>query len=266
MTTVSSVVRPEAEVRPRPRARQEVIHYPDSDGEPMAGSDDQYLCITNTRFALEEYYADNPMVYIGADLLVYYVEGDPGKSVAPDVLVSLGVPKGRRRSYLLWEEGKPPDVVFEFASEHSWRPALGWKRGLYLGLGVREYFLFDPSGEYFQPVLQGFRLVEGNYVPMEPLAPAEEKGILGLRSQVMGLELWAKRNGGEGMPYVLRLYDPAAGRWLPTPAEEAAARREAEARAAEAEARAAREAEARKAAEVKLAQLEAELARLRGEK
>ena len=63
--------------------------------------------------------------------------------------------------------------------------------------------------------------------------PGGEQGVMGLVSRVLGLELWARPNGGEGMPYVLRLYDPKTGAWLPTPAEEAKARRAAEARIAE---------------------------------
>lgn len=254
-----------------------IIEYPDSDGEPMAENDPQYRCITDTRFVLEQHYYDDPQVYVGADLLIYYVEGDPTKSVAPDVLVSLGVPKGNRRSYRLWEEGKPPDVVFELASERSWRGDLGWKRGLYEGLGIREYFLFDPTGEYFSPVLRGYRLEEEVYRRL-PLMESPA-GEISLVSEVLRLELWVKADGGEGMPWVLRLYDPKTGKWLPTPAEEAQARRVAEARATQAEvhaaeeaqarraaeARAAKEAQARQAAEARAAGLEAELDRLRAE-
>jgi Uma2 family endonuclease len=217
-----------------------VIEYPDSDGEPMADNDPQYRCITDTRFGLEQHYRDKPDVYVGADLLIYYVEGDPGKNVAPDVLVALGVPKGNRRSYQIWAEGKPPDVLFEFASPRTWRADLGWKRGLYQGLGVSEYFLFDPGAEHFNPMLQGYRLSENIYQPIPPLEA--KRGALGLYSEAMGLELWAKPNGGEGMVYVLRLYNPGAAEWLFTPEEEAQARRVAEA---------------------KLGELEAELARLR---
>ncbi len=198
----------------------------------MAENDPQYRCITDTHFALEQRYRDDPQVYVSADLLLYYVEGDNRKSVAPDVLVTFGVPKGNRRSYLLWEEGKPPDVVFEFASEGTWRADVSWKRGLYQGLGVREYFLFDPLAEHLKPLLQGYRLEGEVYVRLMSL-PGGEQGVMGLVSQVLGLELWARPNGGEGMPYVLRLYDPKTGTWLPTPAEEAEARRAAEARIAE---------------------------------
>ena len=54
------------------------------------------------------------------------------------------------------------------ASENTWREDLGEKRRLYERLGVREYFLFDPEGEYLRPRLIGFRLVEGRYELIEP--------------------------------------------------------------------------------------------------
>ena len=263
------------EVQTLPRihipALQPILYYPDSDGEPMAEHDPQYRCITDTRFALEERYRHDDRVYVGADLLLYYAEGDPYKSVAPDLFVAFGVPKGHRRNYLLWKEGKAPDVVFEIASAGTWQADLTWKRGLYQGLDIQEYFLFDPLAEYLDPLLQGYCLEGGVYVRLTPL-PGGERGVLGLASRVLNLELWARPDGGEGMPYVLRLYDPQAGIWLPTPAEEAEARRAAEARAAHeaqarraAEARATYEAQARRAAEARIAELEAELQRLRGE-
>ncbi len=251
MSAVAAIPKPRA----RPPAEPAAVYYPDSDGEPMADNDLQYRCITDTRFALEQYYRENPQVYVGADLLIYFVEGEPSKSIAPDVFVALGVPKVTRRNYLVWEEGKPPDVVFEFASPRTWRADLGWKHGLYAGLGVREYFLFDPTGEYFRPILQGHRLRGKSYRPLPSLGT--ERGILGLSSQTLGLELWARSGSADQMAYVLRLYNPATGEWLPTPAEEAAARRAETAARRTAEARAA-------AAEARLAELQDELQRLRG--
>jgi hypothetical protein len=201
------------------------------------------------------------------------------------VFVTIGVPKGIRRNYLTWLEGKAPDVVFEFASPGTWRADLGWKHGLYQGLGVREYFLFDPTAEHFRPSLQGHRLKGGIYRPLTPLET--KRGEIGLCSQVLHLELWAQIDGGEKMPNVLRLYDPEAAVWLPTPEGEAEARRIAEARmvieaegrrVAEArvtqeaearriaEARVEYEAEARRTAEARAAALEAELQRLRESK
>jgi len=113
------------------------------------------------------------------------------------------------------------------------------------------------------PLLQGFQLEDGIYHSM-PLI-AGERGVMGLQSAVLGVELWAQTNDDPTMPYVLRLWDPAANAWLPTPEGETRAREEAEMRAAASEARADSEAQARKQAEARLREIEAELRRLRGE-
>ncbi|MBI4770944.1 MAG: Uma2 family endonuclease [Chloroflexi bacterium] len=239
----------------RPLLR-DFVYYPDSDGEPMAENDLQYLCITDTRFMLDQHFAGRKDVYVAADLLVYYSQGDPTKSVAPDVFVAFNVPKGIRRSYMVWEERRPPDVVFEVAFEGTWRADLGWKFGLYMGLGVREYFLFDPTGEFLDPLLQGHRLRDHTAEAI-PALPGG-RGLIGLRSEQLGLELWARATGDPERPYQLRLYDPAADFWLRTPAETEAERSKTEAALRKAEGRA-------RAAEAEAARLRAELARLRGE-
>jgi hypothetical protein len=109
-------------------------------------------------------------------------------------------------------------------------------------LRVSEYFLFDPTEDYLDPPLQGFRLVGGDYIPIEPIAGR-------LPSQVLGLHL--ERDGTR-----LRLFDPATGRRLLTrlEAREAAERRaEEEHRRAEEERRRAEE-ERRRAEEAEAAQ------------
>ena len=67
---------------------------------------------------------------------------------------------------------------------------------------------------------------------------AGERGVLGLQSYVLGIELWAQTNDDPAMPYVLRLWDTAANAWLPTPEGETRSREDAEMRAIASEARA----------------------------
>jgi hypothetical protein len=185
-------------------------------------------------------------------MLFYYEEGNSAACVAPDVFVVQGVAKGERRTYKLWEEGQPPTVVFEITSRRSRLEDLGTKRALYAMLGVREYFLYDPLGEYLRPPLQGYRLHEGEY---ERVLPGD-KGELA--SQALSLVLRLE----EGR---LRVVNPVTGERLLTPAEALATRRAAaESRQAEAAARQAAEARAA-LAESELERLRAELARLRGE-
>jgi Uma2 family endonuclease len=228
------------------------VHYPESDGKPMGETDVHIDALIYLREALKDYFRNEPQVYVAGNMLLYYEEGNPAACVAPDVFVVQGVAKGERRTYRLWEEGQAPAVVFEITSRGSRLEDLGTKRAVYAMLGVREYFLYDPLGEYLRPPLQGYRLREGEYERISPEAEGE------LTSQALGLDL--RLEDGR-----LRLVSPATGERLLTPAEAQAARRaEAEARQAEAAARQA-EAAARQAAEAELERLRVELARLEGE-
>lgn len=74
-------------------------------------------------------------------------------------------------------------------------------------MGVREYFQYDPSGDYLNPILQGVRLVNGQYEPIEANNIAFDS--LWLYSEVLGLELHIV--SGE-----LRFRNPQTGKFLKT--------------------------------------------------
>ncbi len=247
------------------------VSYPESDGQPVAETDVHRTLMFELIGMLQAFFRDDPHVYISGNLFFYYQEGDPQRVVAPDVFVVQGIPNRTRRIYKLWEEGRPPDVVFELTSRSTRREDLRSKYDLYERLGVSEYFLFDPLGEYLRPPCRGYRLRQGRYRPLPPAADGSLwSSALGLALHVRGVQL--------------RLYDPEGQRWLPTPQEaeaarrvaeeraqvveerasvETDARRAAEERAIVAEERASVEADARRVAESRIATAEAEVARLR---
>ena len=232
-------------IRPAPAAVE--IHYPSSDGLPMAENDAQRNAILYGISALTRHFKDRRDVYVSGDLLIYYEKGNPRVSIAPDVFVVFGVEKRERPNYKLWEEGRAPVFVLEVASPSTWRDDVGWKRLVYAQLGVREYWQYDPAGEHLPARLQGERLTRSGYV-RQPVATAPD-GALTLRSETLGLDLRAVP-GRE-----LRFRDPATGRDLRSHDEEATARLVAETRAAAAATRAA-------AAEVRAADAEARVAAL----
>ena len=216
------------------------VEYPSADGQPMGETPVHRDCIIDAIGALQEFFAERPDVYIGADMFLYYEEGNPRASVVPDVFVVLGAVKdelregGWRETYKLWEEPKGPDFVLEVTSPSTRRQDQVRKRALYATLGVREYFLYDPKGEYLDPPLQGTGLRGGGYAPLARSRMPD--GAWGLWSEVLGLYLHRRGRA-------LRLRDPATGRDLLTHREVAAARRE--------------EAAAWQAAEARIAELEA---------
>src|SRR5262249_19391974 len=201
--------------------------YPTTDGRPMAETElhrDLMLTLIET---LKAFYAQDDRVCVSGNLLLFYERGNKRRHVSPDVFVAKGVGRRLRDNYLTWQEGKGPDFVIELTSSSTRHEDTARKYRLYQGtLKVREHFLFDPRGDSRDRSLQGYRLFRGVYRAVRPLRGR-------LPSQVVGLHL--ERHGQE-----LRLWDPATGRWLPTPAEvtaqERSARQQAEAARQQAEA------------------------------
>lgn len=205
------------------------IDYPESDGKPMGESDFHREWMIRI-FELLRYRYQEQRVYIGSDLLVYYVEGDPRRFIVPDVFLVLDCERGRRRTFRTWEEGRSPDVVFEVTSHSTRREDGIFKPRKYGQIGVQELFLYDPTADYLEPPLQGIHFEDGEPIPMT----TDSSGSL--RCETLGLQLSLD-------DVRLVIADSRTGEELLTEAEaERAARTEAEARA-EAEAAARRAAE-----------------------
>ena len=204
---------------------------------------------------LVTHFGDDDDVFVATNLLVYYREDDNETRITPDVMVALGRPKGYRGSYKIWEEGHhPPDWVLEIASEGTVKVDVEEKPGTYAGIGVREYWQYDPSGGLLSPRLQGRRLSGLGYeeLPRVPVAGAQ----IAIYSDVLGLRL--EFDGKR-----LRFWDPVGERYLLKPQEEARARRKAERRQHKAEQRQREGAQARRKAEQ--AQRKAEQAQRKAE-
>jgi Uma2 family endonuclease len=226
------------------------VEYPTRDGKPMAETTIHRDAMMDLIRTLEHFYAGDPTVYVSGNMLMFYEEGNKRRHLSPDVFVTLGIPKRIRDNYLMWEEGKGPDLVIEVTSKSTRREDQVKKRDLYRDvLHVREYVLFDPMGEYLRPPVQGYRLEDREYVPIEPVDGRLPSLVTGLHLEAAGTSL--------------RLFSPELGRWLPTEAEciaTEARRADEQARRADVEARRAdAEAEARRAAEAEVDRLRRQL-------
>jgi len=196
------------------------IEYPEEDGQPMAEGDIQCSYLIYARTALRIYFQNQPDVYVAGNLFIYYEKGNPESVVAPDTFVVFGVDKHDRGTYKTWEEqDKTPDFVLEITSKTTRSKDQGAKKGIYAFLGVREYFQYDPTGDYLMPQLQGLRLVGDNYLPIESNTLAD--GSYSVKSEVLGLELRLEAGN-------LRFYNPATGEVLHSHEEEVTARQAAE--------------------------------------
>jgi hypothetical protein len=114
----------------------------------------------------------------------------------------------------VWEEGKAPDVIFELTSRSTAGEDMDRKYRLYQRLGVREYILVDVTREYLiEPVIL-YRLIGREYQQ----APNERRGDREWRatSELLGLHVTVQ---AEDSGYVVRLWDPAQQRLLPSARE-----------------------------------------------
>jgi len=174
-----------------PRASNEIF-YPSEDGEPLAESYDHLLAIAFTLDVLTRYLAGKQATVL-ADQFLYYAQGLPRLRVAPDVMVIFEVEPGGRDSYKIWEEAKVPVVIFEMTSPSTQQQDQIFKKTLYEQLGVREYWLFDPRGEYLPQSLIGYCLQNEIYQPITE----QRSEVLGLRLAVEGsrLSFYREDNG-----------------------------------------------------------------------
>ena len=186
--------------------------------------------------------------HVGADTFVYWVEGEPGKRVAPDVYVLPGIEQGIVvPSWRLWEVGVKPSFAFEVVSsdalkDHEDGPAL------YGEIGVQELVVFDPQARIAQREAnasrqrvrwQVFRRVKGRGFVRVESSQADR-----IASRSLGCFL---RVVGEGAELRIRVgLGPTGDELFPTEAEAERARADA--------------------ALARVAQLEAELEALRATK
>ncbi len=155
---------------------------------------------------LEWYWRDRNDFFIGDNLTIYfsYEQTKTHDFRGPDFFVVTDTDNRHRKSWVVWEEGKMPELVIELLSESTAANDRGIKKDLYARrFRTPEYFWFSPeTGEF-----AGFRLQGAQYKEIPP----DERGWRW--SEVLGLYLGAC----EGF---LR-YFTAEGELLPTPSETA---------------------------------------------
>ena len=203
-------------VSPKPQrakgAPPAVVHYPVSDGKPMSESDLHADVSHDLRAVLKVRHIDRPDAYVGGNCFMYPEEGKPKVFVSPDLFVAYGVPEGPPRDvWQVWVEGKVPDFILEVTSRSTRKEDERRKKDFYEGYGVPEYWQFDPTGDYLDPILKGRALdADGRYRELE--LEDRDGGLCGF-SEVLGLDLRLE----EGR---LRFFDPKRGEYLLTPVEQ----------------------------------------------
>ena len=201
--------------------------YPVDNGEPLSNDTEHLKWITFVKNGLDDWFGDRGDVFVAADLLWYPVEGRPDISKAPDVMVVLDHPAGDRPSYKQWEEnGRAPNVVFEFISRSNTADEMMDKLEFYSEMGCDEFFVYD----YRRGKLSVFRRNGGSGLSQK--APDADGTVVSpLLGMTFGLDergrLWVRRPDGQLME---------TQREIAKRAEAEAQRAEAESQRAEAEA------------------------------
>jgi Uma2 family endonuclease len=151
--------------------------------------------------------------YVGGNMFVYYslaqVRNKDFKG--PDFYAVLGVPKGERRSWVVWEEGKAPDVVIELLSESTAAADKNEKKLIYQNqMRVPEYFWYDP----FNPDdWAGFSLEQRVY---QPLIRNQQNQLI---SQSLGLALQLWQGNYKGIDATWLRWATLERELLPNPQE-----------------------------------------------
>jgi Uma2 family endonuclease len=185
---------------------------PDDDGIPMESARHKAqmdLLID----ALIPWLEEREDGFIGGNMFVYYslaqVRNKDFKG--PDFFAVLGVPKGERRSWVVWEEGKAPDVVIELLSDSTSQADKNLKKLIYQNqMRVPEYFWYDP---FNSDDLAGFSNNKGVYQPITANAQNQ------LVSQSLGLALQLWQGNYKGINATWLRWGTLLGELLPTPEE-----------------------------------------------
>ncbi|QQE64225.1 hypothetical protein GFS31_09050 [Leptolyngbya sp. BL0902] len=223
-----------------PAPSPDPIHYPSSDGEPVAETYVHFYALLATLEVLRQ-YLEGRRATVLANQFLYYSQGMPKLRVAPDVMVIFDVEPGGRDNYKVWEESQVPSVIFEMTSAGTQDQDKTFKRTLYEQMGVAEYWLFDPKGEWVEGQLQGYRLEHDVYYP-----------ITDGRSEPLQLRLQAEGS-------LIGFYREDTGEKLLIPGELAQALQQESVARQQAEQRAEQERQRAEQAEARLIELQAQL-------
>lgn len=166
------------------------IHYPDCDDQPMASNTEQYRWIVIIQQNLDWLLAE---AFVAGDLFWYPIKGRSDISVAPDVMIALGRPKGKRLSYKQWEEdGVAPQVIFEILSPSNTRREMDAKLLFFHTHGVEEYYIYDTERNDFN----GFVRDEFGLSSIEESDSDWVSPLLNIRFDMSGDELQLFRPDG----------------------------------------------------------------------
>lgn len=180
--------------------------FPESHEDDMGESTIHYNLISYIFNSLKVFLSNQTNVFIAANLNFYYDEDDPKKYYTPDTMIAFGISNHNRKTYKLWEEELCPQIMFEVASDSTWKKDISDKVEVYERLGAEEYYILDPENLYLPLPLMAYRRDETGRLR---LVMTENARVL---SPLLNLEIvWTENR--------FRLFDPEKQEFLLTTEE-----------------------------------------------
>jgi Uma2 family endonuclease len=178
-----------------PQSDMDVVYLHDDEEEDLVGSDlhqeaihvaHKSLQLIGRRRSLPWHVSNQLMVLMGR------VSGKEWRP-SPDVIVHTTAGTEPLTSLNIAVKGVPK-VAIEVASQATWDYDVEIKRRTYGRVGVQEYIVFDPTGEFLGDQVRAWHATEQGFVPWQP--DQDDR----LRSEI--LDLWFKPEG-----LILRVFD-----------------------------------------------------------
>lgn len=199
----------------------DISHLVTEDDEPVDSifSERQHRLLIDPLYASWRDEQGNVPRFIAlANVGLFFALHEP--PVVPDVMLSLDVDcptnihEKKHRSYLVWEFGKPPDVVIEAVSNREGGEEAKLEK--YARIGVPYAVIFDPDHHIGQRALRVYAHHARGYVDLLDPSFLPEIGL--------GLTLWT--GSYEGFEWTWLRWCDRDGRVLQTGGEAAAAAQE----------------------------------------
>ncbi|HEU0000402.1 MAG TPA: Uma2 family endonuclease [Ktedonobacteraceae bacterium] len=183
----------------------EVIYYYDSHSteEDLMGETAFHAALVRYLVEVLTWLFQGRLSAIYENLNIYQTANYKEYPLAPDVAVIQGIAyQLTTRSWRVGKSGPAPQVVFEIASEETWKKDLMEKPAKYARMGVQEYFAYDPH-ELPLPASRNRRLfgwqLDQDSQTMQEMRPRSNGSLWS-----SGLDSWLVPDG-----VTLRLYNRA---------------------------------------------------------
>jgi Uma2 family endonuclease len=173
----------------------DVLDLHDDTEEELVGSDLHQEAIVTVYLSLKLVGRRRGLPWHVSNQLMVLMGRVSGKEwrPSPDVMVHTTAGTEPFTSFNVATHGMP-ELVVEVASESTWDYDVELKRRIYGRVGVQEYIVFDPTGEFLGAPLRAWHTTKQGFVSWRPDQDAR------LHSEV--LDLWFKPEG-----LLLRVFD-----------------------------------------------------------